>query len=282
MFENTHGRNDRFSYAKVREGGAYFFVKHAETADARQSIVYELDWEEFMVHVAAVTVGRYQPIGEIEQVDATTIKMPFVELPHLASGEAVGETWRRELGRYADMLAALDAAAEGWTGAHIREQPRAEHFETVWRGWLGDNKDRVARYDEAVMLVKEALPYLETRMQHGDLKPDQIFIEDDTWVIYDGEKSGTDLLRYNDLAYAYGRLATTYHDRDAARQLLHEFIVRSGFDVQVFGRAFIPVMTSRTIGMYADAFRDEVTNQYIEEAKMLLDDCLENSLERLL
>lgn len=286
QFDNERGRNDRFTYSRVMQNGKELFYKQARSAEFSENLVREKLWADFMESVAAAFPNenlRGPIFDHFEGNDG--IMMEYVDAPHLADHRDL-DSWRRNMIRYARMLYVLDQAAEEWSDVLSSVTPdytdhRTKKFFKVWERWLGDNKSRVTRLDEARVLVEEYEGMTSVRMQHGDLTPWQIFDNEGTWVVYDGEKSGTDLLRYNDLAYGYGRLFTVLRSPESAAQLLNEYIKVSKVNEEQFAKQFLLVMTGRAVGMLSDALRDRDTDDYVQGAVLLLDLCLDRDLSHL-
>ncbi len=179
------------------------------------------------------------------------------------------------------MLCDLDEAACEWTPSFTLDESRSDDIDSIWRGWLGEHHKRVIRYDEALARALSYKSGLTRTMQHGDLTPWQIFKDGDEWVIYDGERSGIDLFRYNDLAYGYGRLYTKLRSPKTASVLLREFILRHSRSRQEFMQEFLPVLLGRAMSMLSDAYHDAPENDYVQYAEQLLELCLAEDVEKL-
>lgn len=285
-FDNTRGRNDRFAYAKIVEGGKTLFYKKAKTSELRDNLLREKAWSDFMIMIAERFPEEKLRGPLIDKFDGEDgILMEYIDAPHLADHHDL-LSWKNNLHRYARMLFVMDQAAEGWeTDNSVPRidytQHRTNDVFNVWERWLGGNKQKVRRLDEAKALVNDYRFAMTTRMQHGDLTPWQIFDDNGTWIVYDGEKCGTDLLRYNDLAYGYGRLFTLLRSKETAAELLNEFIALSGVNEKEFADQLLPVMTGRAIGMLSDALHDQENDDYVVEAECLLDLCLTRDLRSL-
>lgn len=274
-FQNEQGRNDRFTYAKVRKKDEWFFLKTARTPDLQQNLERECMWADFMGHVAvrhpeahvrAPRMVGFEPDG--------SLLMEYIEAPRVAASNDLGG-WKLQLDRYAHTLAVLDESAGEWH----REWPDSsrlagiEDVTRVWHRWLGEHYDKVANLPAAYELVQKQMPNTTMRTQHGDLTPWQMFANGKEWIIYDGEKAGDHLPRYNDLAYGYGRLFTRLQDREAASELLKKFLTYAPTNSAKFHEEFLPVMTFRAVGMLADAYHDS-GHDYVDDALALLDICL--------
>ncbi len=278
IFNNQNGRNDRFAYAVAFRDGKKVFIKHAISDDAQGGFRREQQWSEFMLHVSSAYPGEYLSGPTIlDIIGNDTIVFEYINAPQVAKSHDINK-WQGNILRYARMLQVLDEASEGWLPVNVQDDmSRATNFYDAWTRWLGDNKSRVTRLAEARQLVEDALPRLERRMQHGDLTPWQIFEQGDNWVIYDGEKCGTDLLRYNDLAYSYGRLATNLRSIETSRSLLAQYLSQSGLSHDEFMQNFQPAALIRSVGMLSDAYRNALLgDDYIDEAEELMRICLDS------
>lgn len=283
--QNDRGRNDRFEYARVRRGSEWYFLKKPISPSLGYGILREQQWAMFMQFVEKEYPFEHLKGPDAQEViDDKAIVFGFIDAPHL-SNEASLEDWRKHIDRYARTLYILDSAAGQWSAPiHIDRRSRSEHYYDIWQEWLGANLPRVHRLAEAKALVDSRANELSTRFQHGDLTPWQIFDDNGTWIIIDGEKSGKDLFRYNDLAYGYGRLYTLLRSPGTASLLLRKFIDVSGVKSEEFFREFMPVMTGRAVGMLADAYNDEFKDagSYVDLATKLLDDCIDGNTDGLL
>ena len=276
-FENVHGRNDRFRYEKRRRNGQDIFVKTARTPELSQNLHREILWANFMRVVA-----QQHPEAGLKGVDVIGfdevggLEMEYIDAPVLVQPND-SAAWVRILDRYADMLVALDITAQG--DLNIGNEPDGAHLNgtqdisRTWRRWLRERYDEVEMLDEAYELVSRGLPHLDLCMQHGDLTPWQIFDQNDEWIVYDGEKSGTHLPRYNDLAYGFGRLYTRLQSPEAARLLLQKFVTRSSMSEGELMNDFLPVLTFRAVGMIGDAYAD-AERDYLYYANELLAACI--------
>lgn len=281
-FRNEQGRNDRFTYAKVRRDDEWFFLKTPRAPELQDNLRREFIWAEFMEYVSecypdaklrAPRMMGFEPDGGLV--------MEYIDAPHVAVSDDLA-AWKSQLDRYAKTLAILDECADGWEADWPDSSSLAgvQDVDKVWHRWLGEQYDKVTRLPEAKLLVDTQLPSLTLRVQHGDLTPWQMFRDGDEWIIYDGEKAGNHLPRFNDVAYGYGRLFTRLQDKTAAAQLLEGFLRHSGVEKDVFRREFLPIMTFRAVGMVSDAYHD-TDHDYIKDANELLDCCLDSRLPGL-
>jgi hypothetical protein len=172
-----------------------------------------------------------------------------------------------------------------------------DYFDKSWNEWLkvgnlyedGHLTEEVV--EKARQLVNDYSPFVTPRLQHGDFVPWHLFSyhdgDADSWISFDGEHASLMKPRFYDLAYSYSRLFTRSDDKELAAQLLHEFValgVTNGeFTHEEFHQAFVPVLMSRSIGMFLDAHFDEQKGEdYTAEAKDLFERCQARSLEALI
>lgn len=277
-FTNTRGKNDRFDYAKVRKGNTWFFLKSAKTKEFVPNIQREIVWTEFMNRIEAFYPDSHLFGPKIERrIGLDGLVFAFVNAPVVAEpGEL--EAWQRVLRRYGEMLVIFDTVAVNWKAENLPDEPsRSDHVYVLWQRWLGDNIERYPRLPEAKKRL-ESVHFLLTKcLQHGDLTPWQIFDTGDSWVVYDGEKCGTDLFRYTDLAYGYARLYTMLNSPIAAQELLRAFIEKRGIEQEAFMKEFLPVLLHRAIGCMADAYNDQQTHDYVSAAEELVTAALDKN-----
>ncbi len=72
--DNSRGRNDRFTYAKVRRGDGLYFVKRANKPSLRINLQREQLWADFMRWVASEYPRAHLRSPKlIEYIDENTI-----------------------------------------------------------------------------------------------------------------------------------------------------------------------------------------------------------------
>lgn len=285
QFENPHGRNDRFRYELRERDGVEIFVKTACMSELQQNLEREILWSNFVNFVQdRHPEARVHGVDIIGFDSAGGLEMRYIDAPLVAAPNDL-QSWVDNMDRYAHMLYLFDAAAQA--KPDVGQEPAGsalngiDDIKSTWRRWLGEHFDAIEQLDEAYAFVGKALPSLEMQLQHGDLTPWQIFDRHGEWVVYDGEKAGTHLPRYNDLAYGFGRLYTRLQSPDAARQLLGAFVHHATIDQDEFMHAFLPVLTFRAVGMIGDAYLDTKT-VHIEDACELLRICLRGQVSDFL
>lgn len=281
-FENRRGKNDRFEYAKVRQGNTRYFLKSARSDKFIPNMQREIVWAEFMNRVEAFYPEKHLfGLNVVRRIGKTGIVFDFVDAPVVAEPGDI-EAWQQILPRYADMLVTFDAIAQNWKSEDLPEEPsRSDHVYDLWRQWLGVNIERYPRLLEARKQLEMIHSKLTKCLQHGDLTPWQIFDTGNGWVVYDGEKCGTDLFRFTDLAYGYGRLYTLLKSPIVAKELLRAFMEKHAMDNTQFMKEFVPVLTHRAVGCLADAYNDQGTNDYIAAAEELLGICIDKNTKAI-
>lgn len=280
---NQNGKNDRFEYARATKGPHVYFVKSAIRPDMQSHIQRELVWYEFMRRVEAYYPDRqFRGMRVERRIGRDALVYEYIDAEVVArAGEL--EKWQAVMPRYALMLETFDNVAAGWKSEDLPDEPsRSVDTYSIWLEWLGDNAGKVKYLPAARKYVDIEKWKLKRMMQHGDLSPWQIFDIDGAWIVYDGERCGTDLFRFYDLAYGVTRLYANLHAPAAAGELLRQFLaVHTSESRDEFVRQFMPVLTHRTIGVIADAYHDQATNDYVHESTELLELCLGKKFDEL-
>ena len=270
-------------YAKVLEGEQQLFLKKAISPELEPNLERELLWADFVNHISKVEPALHIRGPEIVGFDEDGgLLMEYIDAPQVAS-PSDGAAWKEKIDRYAYTLSALDRHAEGYNIQWpTNEMATIDNIDKVWRRWFGK------RYESNLPVLTKAHELIagsddiSYRLQHGDLTPWQMFEQGEDWIIFDGEKAGNHLPRFNDLAYGYGRLFTRLKDSETAAIMLEKFIMYSNIDQDSFFRQFLPAMTFRATGMLADAYNDNEREDYVEQANDLLELCFKGRLEGFL
>ncbi len=278
-FENTTGRNDRYEYAKVRKGNTWFFLKSARKKELMPNIQREVVWSEFMNRIEAFYPDAHLFGPRVERrIGLDGIVFAFVDAPKVADHGNI-EAWQRVLPQYATMLALFDTVSIGWKSDNLPNEPsRSDHPYELWKQWMGEHLDRYSRLPEARKRIESVHFVLTKCLQHGDMTPWQIFDTSDGWVVFDGEKCGTDLFRFTDLAYSYVRLSVTHDSPAAARELLRLFIEKQELSDEVVTKELIPVLLHRAVGGLSDAYRDN-DEAAIYRGEALLTACIDKDTD---
>ncbi len=277
-FENTAGRNDRYEYAKVRKGNIWYFLKTARDKKLIPNIQREVVWSEFMTRIEAFYPVSHLFGPKIERrIGLEGIVFSYIDAPVVAERGDI-EAWQRVLPKYVDMLALFDTVSIGWKSENLPNEPsRSDRPYELWKHWMGEHIDRYARLPEAKKRIESVHFVLTKCLQHGDLTPWQIFDTQQGWVVFDGEKCGTDLFRFTDLAYGYVRLSVTYGSPVAARELLRLFSEKQSLSDDVLVKEFLPVLIHRAVGALSDAYRDG-DEEAVSRGEGLLNACLDKDL----
>lgn len=281
---NVNGRNDRFTYAKVIHGERQLFLKKPITPELEQNLKREFLWADFVNYIfKSEPEARIRGLQMVGFDKDGGLLMEYMDAPQVAS-PSDGAAWKEKIDRYAYTLAILDKYSEGYKvewPAH--EMTTTDNIDRIWRRWF------LKRYETNLPVLTKAHELIAGKMtdisycvQHGDLTPWQMFEQGEDWIIFDGEKAGEHLPRFNDLAYGYGRLFTRLKDGETAAKMLEKFIMYNNIDRDSFFKQFLPVMTFRAVGMLADAYNDDKREDYVKQANDLLVLCFNERLDGFL
>lgn len=282
---DTDHTSSRYRYAKIVIGGQAYFLKEPATADIARLAKQDTEWARYMKAFAtAHPEQKVRGLDVLATNDRGGVIFEYIDAPLLTTRTTI-DTVEPHTPRLSRTLWALDKFALKWGEA----QPPSrlfpyEYFTKKWQEWLsgvGTYAPASSQLTAAHTLLKDYYPYMNARFQHGDLNPWSIFDDNDTWIIFDGEHSSSQKPRFNDVAYLYCRLFATLHRPELARLLLQNFITQLDMAENDFWRAFLAVITFRSIGMFFDAYNDRTTNTYYDEATELLERCLSRELSAL-
>ena len=282
-YQTERWGRERFDYAIGTKGPKKFFVKSAKTRQYHTNIQREVVWNEFMNRVEAFYPERNFAGLRIERrVGAGSLVFDYLDAPLLADDDELA-AWQAQMVRYANMCETFDRVAVNWKADNLPDEPsRSLQLYGTWKGWLGGAVSRVPHLDKARTLVEASQFKLMRCLQHGGpLTPCEIFVDGDRWVIVDGERCGTDLFRYTDLADAYCRLYGYHGAKSSAQELLQNFILHHGRPSDQFLPDFIPVLTHRCVALIADALRDQAEKDYVAEAEELLRLCVDHDVSTI-
>lgn len=266
--ENNFGRKDRYTYAIVSCEGQKMFLKTSLLPSGIGDIKRELVWADFMKFVAKrYPAAKIEAPGGYKLLNESNLLMEYIDAPVVAEPRD-GTAWKRQIDKYIDMMAVLDQAAENYTIPTSLRTYQTRQIEQALERWLRD-VEVTSDIERTMAYIKRHKDRLTYRLQHGDLTPWQIFEVDDRWVIFDGERAGDDLPRFNDLAYSYGRLAIRCQQETTADYMVSQFIERRSIDQKSFWKEFKLVLAFRLLGMYGDTVRDKSVSD-LETARRLL------------
>lgn len=321
--EEEFGDNDRkftpesryrYSILTAKDGTKYFSKRLAGIDKDRDTkwakyLEHESAWAEFAVAAGeaypalgftgleALYSEPYDNAG-VQRVVYPYIEADFVSEPTMTIPLQTPET----IVRYAEMLKALDSFAQGWQPKQqlddSDEHTPFNQLDKRWSEWLevGHLYDEGFITPEMVQnahtLVDDYSGFVTPCFQHGDFVPWHVFSVKngnmpDQWVSFDGEHASMQKPRFYDLAYSYSRLFTASSNQVAAAEMLGQFIAlgeqNQEFTADEFYVAFIPVLMTRSMGMFLDArFDGEKGNDYLEEARDLFNRCQARDLQALL
>ncbi len=304
----------RYRYAVlVAEDGTKYFSKQLAGLEQGKDdkwakyLERESAWADF-----AVAVGQLHPRLQftglqpvfIEKYDRGGVKRvvyPYVDADFVS--EPRDSSPFRDptiVARYASLLKTLDTAAGNWNAVidNDDEHTPYDNVDKRWDEWVhvGELVERgyVTRemISDARKLVTDYAAFITPRFQHGDFVPWHVFSNDSDqyspqWISFDGEHASMRKPRYYDLAYTYSRLFTKSRDRESAAHILGEFmrqgVAQGEFTSQDFYAGFLPVLMSRSVGMFLDArFDDDKGDEYFDEAKDLYERCISRDMRSLL
>lgn len=261
---NSGGRLGRYRYAKVELDGTEMFMKQAISDNERENLYRELVWSDFLAtqrdHCQGVGV-RAPANGQV--LDDGSYVSEWISGDVLVS-PTDGRAWESHLARYTQLLVALDEAALTYQIPDVMRKFTTRQVSRQLEWWL-----RGVVLPEPLQAARKqieaAADKFDYRMQHGDLTPWQILVDGDEWVVIDGERSGDDLPRFNDVAYSFGRLAIRSGNEPAAWRMLAEFAA-SQVTTPDEKWQLQQVIALRLLGMYGDAIKesDEVEQQVTE------------------
>lgn len=310
--ERAFSPDDRYRYSLLTAAdGERYFSKSLPGIypqnDAKWSkyLAREASWADF-----AGQVAHNNPELGLESLKAVYIERagdgsvrrlvyPFIDAPFVSEPGDSGRLHDHQLmDRYTDILLAFDKHGNGWAPEsaidNSDEHTPYDHLDSRWGEWVKHGnliKDDVMTQrmlDDARSLVTEYGDTVRPRMQHGDFVPWHLFDDKATgkWITFDGEHASLLKPRFYDVAYSYTRVFTRSKDAQAAQSLLRQFAEKGVRDNQFtfdeLESGIIPVLTSRTIGMFLDAQHDKQSIDYFDEANELYRRCMMRDLRAFL
>ena len=313
--ERTFSPEDRYRYLLLSDnsGNRYFSKKLPGVypdKDKKWSsyLGREPIWAQF-----AKEVGNHYPDLQLDSLlpehveknsdgQVTQVVYPYIDAPFVADPSDSTNLHNPEtMQRYVDVLLAFDQYGMGWTAQDILdnsdEHTPYNQLDKRWDNWVNvgrlvdDGIVTAEMLHRARALLQDHEQYVKPQMQHGDFTPWHLFNKTDeqgnsTWISFDGEHASTIKPRYYDLAYSYSRIFTRAKDQQTASAMLAQFVekgaARGQFEIDEFTHGFIPVLTSRSIGMFLDAQHDKDKVDYFHEAHDLFERCMTRDLRSLL
>ena len=258
------GPGERFQFEHSVIDETDILIKKGKKPELFENLDRELLWAEFMESVDAQYPDahlRSPRIIDIDQ-DRTEIIMESVNAPLLIAEHQLGSLDPDRFSRFVKTFEIFDQVGDKWKSECPRDDSN-EHtpynqLDKSWSEWY--KYTRIAglvnpKIDaDARQLVVDYTQYVTPRMQHGDYKPCHIFEDGDEWIVFDAEHASETKPRYYDLAYMYARTFVLARDPDTAKRLLSEFVEQHHESKEDFFNAFLPILMSRSMGMFLDVF----------------------------
>ncbi len=273
--------NDRYKYLRVRRRDRWYFVKIAQNEAAREGLLREYLWSEFMERVTVLMPAlRLDGPHVFKRIGTGALVFDWIEAPLVAEAWDV-EAWQRNLQRYADLHVQLDKAAGNYSLPQVYTKlSHRDTPETTWKRWSTDQIDEET-INSSRQLFREYEFHVTQRLQHGDLWPWEIFDNNGRWTIIDGERAGIDLPRFYDVAQSYTRLYAVVGNQDMAKNFLRLVFGGLGISQDDFYAQFIPVVLVNAINQLSEAGSGE--NELLKQSsRSLMDICLSRSVDQLL
>lgn len=279
----------RYKYSRFSDKNGGFFVKETLLSGMEPLLDREILWHDFMVDFSKKYPHLRVRSPRIEQKSKSKLTLEYIDAPLLANRED-NDKLRPKVPRLVELLIAIDEYGAIWRNDRVisetTEGTPYRHIDKRWDVWIQEPLKRGFLTKDMIQQAREVVnEYAESvtpRMQHGDFVPWHIFEKGDEWIIYDGEHSSLSKPRFYDLAYMYTRLFTIGKNKDLAQEILRTFKAGLPLNEREFFEAFIPVVTSRTIGIFMDTLHDRAKINYISETKELYERCMAKSLTALL
>lgn len=272
--------NERYDYLKVRRQNRWYFVKIAQNEEAREGLLREYLWSEFMERVS-VLMPALKLDGPIifKRIGTGALVFDWINAPLVAEKWDI-EAWGRSLGRYAETHVLLDKAAGNYSLPQVYTKlSHRDTPETTWKRWVKDGVDD-AIVEQAAEIFREYQYHVTLRLQHGGLWPWEIFAVNDRWIIVDGEKAGIDLPRFYDVAQSYARLYTVSGGVGMAKDFLQQVADGVGLSREEFYKQFIPVILIRAVSQLSEA-NSGADEPAKAAALALVDACLSRDVQQL-
>lgn len=278
----------RYSY-EIVPGETPVFRKTISNPEIAHLIQGEKLWHDFMQHMQQIRPDlQVRSPGIIDYRPNNSIDFEYIEAPFLAKRDNHnGLVHHTE--KLADIMVAIDTVAASWTPTVTidPEKERAPYFQIDrrWDAWLERPLQQglitQPQIEEARHQVRRLEHLLQPRLQHGDFTPWHIFVKGDEWIIYDAEHASPLKPRFYDLAYCYTRVFTLLDDKEAAFRIVQAVSAKIDMEQDDFLQCFLPVVTSRSIGMFVDALNDREEIDYTEAAQELYHRCMDGSWQAM-
>lgn len=282
--------NSRFSTYQVEKDKKQYFLKCAKDGLER-NLANDVWWSLTLNRIVEgkPKIGVRAP--NVVEYHSDWAVFEWIDGKELASPSSSNEAFQAQIPYLSELLFQLDSVLQ----VSIDNNPFVEKSEsapytllnTKWPQWtelpLKQGFISQSDVDNANLLVSEWSKYVQAGLAHGDFSPWHILVNQNEKVLIDGDHSSLIKPRYYDLAYIYSRLYSRNSAKQETAELLQSFMDKSGVQKDDFAKSFIPVLTSRAIGVCNDASRDlESGHDYRKVSAELLQLCLKKDISVLI
>lgn len=283
--------NTRFATYQVEKDQKQYFLKCAK-AGLERNLSNDVWWSMTLNRIVEGKPEIDIRAPQVVRFEYNWVLFEWVEGKELATPDIQDSDIVRLVPYISNVLFGLDQTIR----VAISESPFVEPsdsapytmLDTKWPQWTKKPLEQgfltQGHIDKSKTLLDDWAQYVQAGLAHGDFSPWHILVNDKEKVLIDGDHSSIVKPRYYDLAYIYSRLYSRNHARASVAQLLKDFMKKSPIDKDAFAKAFLPVLTSRAIGVCNDASHDYESsgNDYRASALELLDNCLSRDIDNLL
>lgn len=281
--------NSRFTTYQVEKDQKQYFLKCAK-AGLERNLSNDVWWSLTLNRIieGKPKIGIRAP--NVVETHSNWAVFEWIEGKELALPSSNDHELKEHMPYISEILFQLDSALQ----VNIDNNPFVEKSEsapytllnTKWPQWtelpLKQGFVSQSNINDANSLVSEWSKYVQAGLAHGDFSPWHILVKGNEKVLIDGDHSSLIKPRYYDLAYIYSRLYSRSNAKETTAELLSSFMSKTDITSDDFAKAFIPVLTSRAIGVCNDASRDlESGHDYRKLAVELLNLCLKRDITAL-
>jgi hypothetical protein len=270
--------SSKHSFCKLEKDGKFYFAKYSIDHSVREnSIITDIWWCEIIQKLAKSHGLKIKTPKIIDHSGYWYIAEWIEARPSVTPGDPASKI-DQYLEQYAECLVALDKIEI----SHLDKLPPADKGSTThaeldrrWQKWtkrpLAEGLITNEQMSQAHHIIQTHQQYVTPHFQHGDFTPWHLLIDGQkNWWLIDGEHASIEKPRYYDLAYMYSRIFTRLHSPKHAAKLLRIFANKAEISQEKLYLTFLPIITSRAVGMYFDALNDIKEDDYMNEAKELL------------
>lgn len=274
--------SEKHGFYKLEKNGRFYFAKYSKNDATRKSSIATDIWWCGTIQTLRRERGLKIRTPEIIERGNDWYVARWIEGAPSMRPDDPAEKFGQFTDDYAACLAALDAVRPEWIPTPPPASDNSTPYDQLDRRWgrwaerpLAEGLLAPEQLAGAQQLIHDYRPHAMPQFQHGDFVPWHILIDaNEDWWLIDGEHASTHKPRYYDLAYMYSRVFTRLHSHEGAAQLLANFERHAGISRDELYPAFLPVLTSRAIGMHFDAINDLYGGDYRGDAQDLLARCL--------